>query len=450
MGFDTYLYIGDRVALQWRKHASSLPRLLFRYDQLRIESSEGDGDPYSRVFFEGTTEEALKNLSDAGLGWRATVASYSQMRFNGHAAGMFIGHAAFKEKPGWENAGEEFEAITPEEDLINLGSLMARQWLSRNGESGEDTQEIAGEEHLVFFLRDLTYDGDLPSPGNAASQAWAEGKAAGVEDPFAAARAAEVLATLDRDAPLLVWPMILSVFLHSLPSDTSVVLDITEAAAEHDEVSSHVYASQYWTQAAEGLSGAAQTLGRLFSVLSSFDSRLSREFWFARASEILSRLHFLRDSGDASSTKERGDALESLFEALMRTEEPELRVIEKNFRTAEEEIDILASNGLTDPFWVAHGSPLILVECKNWTEKPGMPELRIFESKIRDRGALCKIGIFVSISGFTKTFLKRLKNFQTADGVIFAVDGSDVERIVTSKMRLTDWLREAGIRRSLG
>jgi hypothetical protein len=427
--------------------------LLFRYDQLRIESPEDDSSPYSRIAFEGTVEEALKNLSDAGLGWHATVTSYSQMRFNGHAAGMYIAHATFKEKSSWKHAEEEFESITPEQDLINLGSVMARQWLSRDGEPGEGTQEIAGEHPSVFFLRDLTYDGDLPSPGNAASQAWEEGQAAGVEDPFAAARAAEVLATLDRDAPLLVWPMILSMFFHRLPPDTPVVLDITEAAeaaAEHDEVSPHIHASQYWTQATEGLSGAAQTLGRLFSVLSSFDSRLSREFWFARAADILSRLRFLRDSGDASSTKERGDALESLFEALMRTEEPELRVIEKNFRTTEEEIDILASNGLTDPFWVAHGSPLILVECKNWTEKPGMPELRIFESKIRDRGALCKIGIFVSISGFTKTFLKRLKKFQSADGVIFAIDGSDLERIVTSKMRLTDWLREEGIRRSLG
>jgi hypothetical protein len=45
MGFDTYLYIGDRVALQWRKHASPLPRLLFRYDQLRIENPEGDIAP---------------------------------------------------------------------------------------------------------------------------------------------------------------------------------------------------------------------------------------------------------------------------------------------------------------------------------------------------------------------------------------------------------------------
>jgi hypothetical protein len=47
-----------------------------------------------------------------------------------------------------------------------------------------------------------------------------------------------------------------------------------------------------------------------------------------------------------------------LIEALLRTEEPELEVIERNFRTREEEIDVLVANGLEDPFWIAHGSPL--------------------------------------------------------------------------------------------
>ena len=102
------------------------------------------------------------------------------------------------------------------------------------------------------------------------------------------------------------------------------------------------------------------------------------------------------------------------------------------------------------PFWIAQGSPLILIECKNWTAKIGVPELRVFESKIRDRGALCKIGVFVSMSGFTKPFLERLKSFQVAGGVIFAIDGVELGSLVTSKTRLTDWLRGDGIRRSLG
>ncbi|WP_405476945.1 restriction endonuclease [Streptomyces canus] len=406
---------------------------------------DDDSYPSDQVHFEGKAEEALANLSNAGIGWHATINAYSQMRFNGQAAGMYIAHANFERNVDWNAAEVEFEKISPEIDLVNLGKLMAYQW-----RKGDRQGEEASEDDSVILLRDLNYDGSLPNSGNAASQAFRDAQEAGVDNPFAAARAAEVLAVLDRDAPLLVWPMVLSVFLQHLPSDTPIVLDISEAAAERQGVDPHAYAAQYWEDSAESLSSTAQTLGRLFGVLSAFDSKLGRDFWFARAADILKRLNSLRDSGDESSTKERGDALESLFDALMRTEEPELQVIEKNFRTTEEEIDILASNGLLDPFWLAHGSPLILVECKNWTSKPGVPELRIFESKVRDRGALCKIGIFVSTSGFTKTFLKRLKKFQSADGIIFAVDGADLDQIVTSKLRLTDWLRTSGIRRSLG
>lgn len=127
-----------------------------------------------------------------------------------------------------------------------------------------------------------------------------------------------------------------------------------------------------------------------------------------------------------------------------------LTVIEKNFRTTEEEIDLLLSNNLREPFWASQGSPLMLIECKNWKKKVGVPELRVFESKLRDRGALCRIGIFVSLSGFAKTFLERLKTFQADGGIIFAVDGDDLAQIVNSKQKMTDWLRESGLKRALG
>jgi len=173
------------------------------------------------------------------------------------------------------------------------------------------------------------------------------------------------------------------------------------------------------------------------------------EFWFARAADLLARLRALAFDEEAT-TRARGDALESLVDALVHTEEPELQVLEKNFRTAEVEIDLAVTNGLKDPFWIALTSPLILIECKNWTKRVGVPELRIFESKMRDRGALCRIGVFVSISGFTKPFLDRLKAVQAGGGVIFAVDGEDLVRLIGEKRRLTDWLRDEGLRRSLG
>ena len=92
----------------------------------------------------------------------------------------------------------------------------------------------------------------------------------------------------------------------------------------------------------------------------------------------------------------------------------------------------------------------MFVECKNWSRPVGVPEIRIFESKMRDRGAICKIGIFVAMGGFTQTALDRLKVPQRDLGVIFAVTGEDLRDLVTRKIRLTSWLQTEGAVRALG
>jgi Holliday junction resolvase-like predicted endonuclease len=220
----------------------------------------------------------------------------------------------------------------------------------------------------------------------------------------------------------------------------------------HDEVSAREYATTYWSGASESLAQQARTLERLFAVLAGSNEGAGAEFWFARASDLLERVQSLTSTTDDDdlTTRARGDALESLVDALMRTEEPELRVIEKNLRTTEEEIDLVLKNGLSDAFWSTLSSPLILVECKNWSRRAGVGTLRVFESKMQDRGALCRIGIFVSMAGFTEPFLTRLKVIQAEGGVIFAVDGRDLATLVTSKRRISDWLGDEGLRRSLG
>ena len=456
MGFDTYLKIDDAVVLDWRKQASPLPRLLFQHDQVTVRSSvDDDGIEFTEVTFSATAAEALANLDDAGLGWHAAVAAYSEFRLTGgYSSGMFIASlmfsgprdsslmfSDFREREAEKQRTEAFERLAPEIDLTNLSEAMARQWIDPDSEQ-------------VVLLSDLSYNGDLPEPLDAAMNALKAAEAAEVAEPFAAARAAESLAFLDRSAPLLAWPLVMCVFLKHLPPDTRLVLNLSEDAREsygvEDETSAREYAASYWERASESLTGEAQALGRLFAVLASFNSKLGRDFWFARAADLLGRITTFSLDDTETSARSRGDALESLVDALVRTEEPELRIVEKNFRTAAEEIDLLLSNSLSDPFWIALGSPLILVECKNWTAKVGVSELRIFESKITDRGALCKVGIFVSMSGFTKPFLERLQSFQSTGGVIFAIDGSELHTLVTSKVRLTSWLRNEGIRHSLG
>ena len=433
MGFDTYLQVDDRVLLMWRKHASILPRVLFRFEDLHIAPGvDPDGDSIVEVGFKTSVQDALTTLDEGGLGWRAAVAAYAEIRFSGYSAGMVMGRALAANDAERAQELEEqlaaFEALPGDEDLRNLGALMVTEWQ----DDGYDR---------VSLLSELTYDGDLPPAGDAAFQVREAADKRRIANPFAAARASESLALLDRTAPMLAWPLAICVFLHQLPSDSSVHLVLTEDAAVsagvHDALSAREYATKYWSAASDALAREARTLERLFAVLAGSSVGAGPEFWFARAVDLLGRVRSLSSTPDVT-TRARGDALESLVDALVHTEEPELQVVEKNLRTREEEIDLVLSNGLREPFWSALSSPLILVECKNWSQRVGVPELRIFESKMQDRAALCRVGIFVSLSGFTRTFLTRLTSIQADVGVIFAIDGDDLSELVNSKRRITD------------
>jgi Holliday junction resolvase-like predicted endonuclease len=435
MGFDTYLQVDDRIVLMWRKHAGVLPRLLFRFQDLQIADA---GDTVG-VSFRATAADARDNLEQAGLGWGAAVAGYADTRFGGYSAGMMLSSIARASADDVERQFEAFESLPADQDLVNLGMLMAQQWLD------EKCREVA-------LLSDLSYDGDLPPPHDAAFGVMQEAQKRGVDNPFAVARAAESMAFLDRTAPMLVWPLIVCVFLQQLPDDAVVELVLTEdaqvSADVNDEESAREYAAGYWTMASDALAREARTLERLFAVLAGSSAAAGPEFWFARAADLLGRVHSLRSTIEVT-TRARGDALESLVDAILRTEEPELQVIEKNLRTREEEIDLVLANGLRDPFWLSLSSPLILVECKNWSKKAGVEQLRVLESKMLDRKAMCRIAFFVSLSGFTSTFLSRLTRFSADGGVIFAIDGDDLATLVRSKRRITDWLRVEGLRRSL-
>jgi hypothetical protein len=442
VGFDTYLQIDDRILLMWRKHAGVLPRVLFRYADLYVRTGDDeDGAPTLEVGFEALAEDILKTLAEGGLGWRAAVAAYAEVRFSGYSAGFLMG-TVMSEGGGvdrMERAKAAFEELSPETDLLSLGELMVGEWRDERDE--------------ISLLSTLTYDGDLPSAYDAAFKTWENAHERGIENAFAAGRAAESLAMLDRTAPMLAWPLLVCIFLHQLPSDATVRLVLTEDAAQSgdvvDEETAREYTAGYWSRASDALASEARTLERLFAVLAGSTLDTGSEFWFARAADLLERMRVLNKTPDVTNHA-RGDVLESLIDALLRTEAPEVRVVEKNLRTEEEEIDLVLSNGLSDPFWSTLTSPIIFVECKNWSKKAGVPELRIFESKMRDRAAVCRIGIFVSRSGFTSPFMTRLKAIQADVGVIFAIDGVELAELVSSKRRITDWLREEGLRRSLG
>jgi hypothetical protein len=99
-------------------------------------------------------------------------------------------------------------------------------------------------------------------------------------------------------------------------------------------------------------------------------------------------------------------------------------VVER-LKTETEEIDLVILNKSSIPLWQKE-SPLILVECKNWSKKCGKNELVIFKEKISNRKGRAKIGFFVSWNGFAETFKKEDLRSSHGDILIIPVSGENI------------------------
>lgn len=102
------------------------------------------------------------------------------------------------------------------------------------------------------------------------------------------------------------------------------------------------------------------------------------------------------------------------------------KIIER-LKTKTEEIDLMILNKSTIPLWQKE-SPLILVECKNWSSKCGKNELVIFKEKIINRKGRAKIGFFVSWNGFAETFNKEDLRSSQGDILVIPVTGENIKK----------------------
>lgn len=140
------------------------------------------------------------------------------------------------------------------------------------------------------------------------------------------------------------------------------------------------------------------------------------------------------------TSKEKGNLLEDLVTQIFITH-PEFKV-KKNVRRNGEEIDLVIVNKISDPFWTALQSHTILVECKNQTKKVEPKDLRNFEVKILDRRGLCKLGIIVSISGFTRGCFEVVSKCKR-DGInILLIDQKLLQKRIDNELNTADWIEE--------
>lgn len=451
MGFDTYFDVANRTLIDYRKQAGDLPRFVFDSSDAVIEGGSDDDQPYS-VDFVTTVGGALAVLEAQGFGWSACVAAYGAVRGGGIAGslltGMYMAEASFgKSGKKSENArGDAQDRIAKEaeasahDDLSILGQLLAASWLDDKVEK-------------PVFLGEFLW-GDIPerSTGHISQVIFAAQKAG--LDPLPPARAIETLGSLFREARLVAWPILMTVFMTHLPCDTSVSYSLSGGMDEFEIVnrpSAQDFVDKWWTGTGEAVADYARNLGVLFGVLADFKGRLGPQYWFGQALAALDHLETLNVDRSRSTNKQRGDALERLVEALLNTEGPDLVVAEKNFRTEEEEVDLVLRSNLPAPFWAAQKSAYWFVECKNWSKPVGVAEIRVFESKIDDRKSSVRVGVFVSTNGFYGTAVERLKSAQIKDiGLIYAITLEDVRGLLDRRQSLSDWLLNDGAMRAFG
>lgn len=244
MGYETVLSIGDENLFMWRKYANALPRLLFRHDQIHVDflpdhKRFGDHGPTVRVELRTTAREALETLDSAGLGWPATVAAYSEtMIRRGFAAGMVMASSmSFGEDESVSTSElpsdplEEFDKVSAETDLYAMGALLAHQLFNKPVHD----EESYAQDHTI--LGQLTLDGTIESVFITAHDAKIYARRCGLDlNVFALVRAVESWCVLNRDAPLIAWPILMAVILRAVDPDLPLVYDLSHDAWDVERV----------------------------------------------------------------------------------------------------------------------------------------------------------------------------------------------------------------------
>ena len=122
------------------------------------------------------------------------------------------------------------------------------------------------------------------------------------------------------------------------------------------------------------------------------------------------------DGDEAPTMAARGRALEDLIVYLFELV-PGIILTQRNVLNAfeAEEIDVAFWNE-GDPDGLRLFDHILLVECKNWAERAGYPELPLFNAKLGSRGR--PFGIFVAASGITGDPASRTAAHEVLNGAL--------------------------------
>jgi hypothetical protein len=138
------------------------------------------------------------------------------------------------------------------------------------------------------------------------------------------------------------------------------------------------------------------------------------------------------------TTREKGDILEKSVVEIFSQEHG--FGVRNKYHRGDEEIDLVIINRQPDPFWQGLQSPVIIAECRNRLAKVRARDLREFEVKLRNSGHLCRLGLMVSTSGFTRECSAVIKRLSREGYRIILIDQKSLNHRLAENVSTKDWL----------
>lgn len=434
MGWYCKLLIGKQ-AWYWRKHIPPEVVILFvgEYKIVRPLVSRENGFATSSenspfVGFRSTVARTKRALDSLGLTREFFEALYASYRpgFLPYALGYLEGFEhAIKFKLA-ERGGLGFAEPTGHMPL----SLSDVECIRRTTESGNATREF---EAAITLLRDYqgrswkAYLGEEPplipnfklEPPSSLID----------EEILRASMLGMFLEYAEQDLPEIAWLIQVRLVLDASSPNSRVRLSLRDWVEEGGDL------DELLPWAIEQLASKVSAYQQTFDAITGGDETICREVARRRLRDNWNRLF---ESG--INSHEKGKRLEAFVEALIDCSSG-LIVVQKNIRNATEELDMVVKNQVGSPFWSSLNSPLIFVECKNWSTPVGVKEARVFESKLRQSLTYCRIGIFVALNGTTEPFRVHVRTLYREGIAIAIITREDVEEILESReLEMIDWL----------
>lgn len=133
------------------------------------------------------------------------------------------------------------------------------------------------------------------------------------------------------------------------------------------------------------------------------------------------------------TAQERGRRLEALL-AFLFSQVRDLKVIERNYRTETEEIDlVLQVDNFSRRSWQRSGMPFILVEAKNRIEKASQQVVSVLLAKLLGKRGTTRIAFLVSLAGFTDDARMQELRFAAQELCVVMIGRAEMEKLIEAE-----------------